>query len=77
MQPSDYWRQRAKEVRAEAEGLATEANRRQMLGTAKKYDVLAKQAERSFTVDISDWVSYASIIPIDAQAAMFFRCRCF
>jgi hypothetical protein len=47
--PPEYWRGMAEEARALAEGLATEANRQQMLTVAANYDDLAGQAEREQT----------------------------
>jgi hypothetical protein len=41
-----HWRDMAEEARAMADGLATEANRQQMLQIAEDYERLAKQAQR-------------------------------
>lgn len=40
-----YWRAMALEARSVADGLATEANRRQMLAVAENYERLADEAE--------------------------------
>jgi len=42
----EYWRAKASEARIVATGLATEANRRQMLAVAENFDRLAEEAER-------------------------------
>jgi len=41
----EYWRAKAGEARRVANGLATEANRRQMLAVAENYERLADEAE--------------------------------
>ncbi|HEY1506657.1 MAG TPA: hypothetical protein VGF92_20305 [Stellaceae bacterium] len=43
---AEHWRRMADEARTLAEGLATEANRQQMLAVAADYERLAEQAER-------------------------------
>lgn len=42
---AEHWRRLAREVRAMADGLVTEANRRQMLASAENYLRLADEAE--------------------------------
>lgn len=40
-----YWRDKAREARATADGQATEVNRRQLLSAAENYERLAYEAE--------------------------------
>ena len=40
-----YWLEKAREARSVANGLATEANRRQMLAAAENYERLAEEAK--------------------------------
>lgn len=42
---SEFWRGRAREARALADGLATEATRRQMLAVAENFERLADESE--------------------------------
>jgi hypothetical protein len=42
---SDYWRNRAEEVRSEANEMRDEHVRKALLGVAENYDQLAEQAE--------------------------------
>jgi hypothetical protein len=44
-QSPEYWRAKAREARRVANGLATEANRRQLLAAAENYERLAQEAE--------------------------------
>jgi hypothetical protein len=41
----EHWRDMAEQARRMAEGLATEANRRQLLEVAENYERLAREAE--------------------------------
>jgi hypothetical protein len=41
----EYWRDKARHARQVADGLATEANRKQMLVMARNYESLANEAE--------------------------------
>jgi hypothetical protein len=43
---SDYWRNRAQEVRIEASEMRDEHVRKALLGVAENYDQLADQAEQ-------------------------------
>ena len=43
---AEYWRAKAREARRVANGLTTEANRRQLLAAAENYERLAGEAER-------------------------------
>jgi hypothetical protein len=43
---SAYWRSKAREARMIADGLATEANREQLLDVAGNYERLAEEAEQ-------------------------------
>lgn len=43
---AEYWRAKAREARRVANGLSSEANRRQLLAAAENYERLADEAER-------------------------------
>ena len=45
----EAWRKMAAEARKLAEGLATDANRQQLIDVAKNYERLAEEAEREQT----------------------------
>jgi hypothetical protein len=47
--PPGYWRAKASEARSVASGLATEANRRQMLAVAENFERLADEAEQELS----------------------------
>jgi len=51
----DYWRRRANEARARADGFSG-APRRSMLGVADTYEQLARRAERRRELEPTRWV---------------------